>query len=66
MGDDRHRLPDGTIPGAGLAYSQVLEALVALCDSRTIDASIELERPELSDVEGPLEQPGRPETDLED
>jgi hypothetical protein len=52
--------------GIGLPYSKVLEAVMELCRTRTIQAEFLLESPELSDVEGALEEPGRPETDLKD
>ncbi len=65
LGSERRALPDGTVTGYGLPYSCIVRALKELCAARAIPGEFQLESPEVTDIEGPLEEPGRPETELE-
>jgi hypothetical protein len=65
LGSERRVLPGAAVTGYGLPYSCVIRALKELCDSRAIPGDFQLESSDLTDVEGPLEEPGRPETELE-
>jgi flagellar basal body P-ring protein FlgI len=66
MGNELIGTADGKTSGLNLAYSQVARTLYDLCKAGSIDANFRVEKPE--DLQGGVrvEEPGRPETDLED
>ena len=66
MGRELVEAPDGTPPGLNLPYSQVFKTLYDLAESGTIDAEFRVEGIKDRQWTGPLEPPGRLETDLED
>jgi hypothetical protein len=66
MGRELTEGPDGTPPGLNLSYSQVVKALYDLAKTGTIRAAFHVEGIQDRRWLGPLEPPGRPETDLED
>ncbi|UCG34101.1 MAG: flagellar basal body P-ring protein FlgI [Phycisphaerales bacterium] len=66
MGREIREGPDGTAPGLNLAYSHVVKALYDLAETGTIRTAFHVETIQDRRWLGPLEPPGRPETDLED
>jgi flagellar basal body P-ring protein FlgI len=66
MGGELTEGLDGTPPGLNLAYSHVVKSLYDLAEKGTIRAAFHIEGIEDRRWLGPLEPPGRPETDLED
>lgn len=66
LGREPIRQTGDELAGANVPYSEVLRCLYDLAAAGSIDARFELETPRDRTRTGPLEPPGRPETDLED
>lgn len=64
LGSDAGLDNDGRVKGLGLSYAQVLEALSHLCRNGAIPAVFTLEQPSLTELLGPVEPMGRPESEF--
>ena len=64
LGDDPKVNADGEVHGLAMDYTAVTHALYELCRMRCINASFMLQRPTVTEMFGPLDEPGRQESDL--
>jgi len=64
LGDEPGVDRNGEVTGLGLDYGAVVHALYNLCRDKSIRASFVLEEPNISELFGPMQTRGRPESEL--
>lgn len=64
LGSDAGVAAGGDVLGLGLDYGAVVHLIYYFCNSHVVNASFQMEEPNVTDLLGPGTTPGRPESDL--